>query len=152
MTKLIHRTGDIFTTNARAIGHGVNVKGAMGAGIALQFKNRFPEMHDEYKALCAAGKLRGGEVMPWNIDTPWGTAMVMNIASQIQPGADASYDLLVGGVKLALDICELAGIERLALPRIGSGIGGLNEAIVEAILGVLAAQSLVDIELWTYQA
>lgn len=152
MTKLIHREGDIFTTGARAIGHGVNTVGAMGAGIAVQFKNRFPEMYEEYKRLCVDNKLHPGTVMPWTIKTPWGgDVMVFNIASQELPGACASYDLLITGVREAIDICELVGIPSLALPRIGSGIGGLDESVVESILAALAARTRVDIELWTYK-
>ncbi len=55
-------------------------------------------------------------------------------------------------MRLATDICELAGQPVLALPRIASGIGGLDEPVVEAILGSLAARTRVDIELWTYPA
>lgn len=151
MTKLIHRKGDIFTTNARAIGHGVNTHGVMGAGIALQFKNRFPDMYEAYREDCKNGKLRGGEVMPWSIKSSWGSdLMVFNIASQEQPGANAHYDFLISGVKTSLDICELVGLPVLALPRIGSGIGGLDENVVESVLLGLAATSSVAIELWTY--
>lgn len=152
MTKLIHRQGDIFATNARAIGHGVNTHGAMGAGIALQFKNRFPEMYEAYREDCKNGSLKGGEVMPWSIKSSWGSdLMVFNIASQEAPGANATYDFLVSGVKTATDICALIGIPTLALPRIGSGIGGLDEQVVEVILDALAQRTSVDIELWTYK-
>lgn len=151
MTKLIHRKGDIFKTHARAIGHGVNTQGVMGAGIAVQFKNRFPQMHMEYRELCKSGKFNGGDVMPWSVKAPYGPdLMVFNIASQEKPGANASYDFLIHGVKLATDICELADQPVLALPRIGSGIGGLDEYVVEGILHSLSTRTKVDIELWTY--
>lgn len=153
MTNLIHRKGDIFTTHARAIGHGVNTQGAMGAGIAIQFRTRFPDMEREYRELCKSGKLRGGEVMPWSVKSAFGPdLMIFNIASQEKMGANASYDFLINGVKLATDICELSGHPVLALPRIGSGIGGLDEDVVEGILTALAARTKVDIELWTYTA
>ena len=152
MTNLFHRKGDIFTTNARAIGHGVNTRGVMGAGIALEFKRRFQDMYEDYRTLCVSGNFTGGDVMPWSIKSSWGSdLMVFNIASQESPGANASYDFLVKGVKHALDICELVGQPLLALPRIGSGIGGLDEDIVEGILLSLAARTRVDIELWTYE-
>jgi O-acetyl-ADP-ribose deacetylase (regulator of RNase III) len=152
MTNLIHRNGDIFTTHARAIGHGVNTHGMMGAGIAVQFSKRFPDMEEEYRKACKDGSLKGGGVMPWSIKPAFGPdLMIFNIASQEKPGANASYDFLVSGVKLATDICELAGQPVLALPRIGSGIGGLDEPVVESILEALARRTKVDIELWTYK-
>lgn len=152
MTNLIHRKGDIFTTNSRAIGHGVNTRGVMGAGIALEFKKRFPDMYEDYRTLCVSGDFTGGDVFPWSIKSSWGSdLMVFNIASQEDPGANASYDFLVEGTRQAIDICELVGQPALALPRIASGIGGLDEDIVEGILFTLAARTRVNIELWTYE-
>lgn len=148
MTKLIHKTGDIFQTDADAIGHGVNTHGLMGAGIARQFRQILPKMYEAYHEACKSGALLPGGVFPWReVDKH---IHVMNIASQEKPGANASYDLLVSGVKIALEWCDTYGLKTLALPRIGSGIGGLDEKVVEAILTALAENSPVDIELWTY--
>lgn len=44
--------GDIFTlTDVTSFAHGCNCAGAMGKGIALQFRNKYPEMYLEYKEL-----------------------------------------------------------------------------------------------------
>jgi len=150
MTKLIHMTGDIFDTDAKGIGHGINAKGVMGAGIALQFKLRFPEMYQTYKNACTNGTIKGGNSYPWILDQ--GEAFVFNICSQEEPGANASYDFLIQGVKQALSQAAWYGVKTIALPRIGSGIGGLDEGLVETILTYLAEGSDVDIELWTYKA
>lgn len=152
MTKLIHKTGDIFTTTSRAVGHGVNTHGLMGAGIARTFRTRYPKMYEAYHQECLLGKLPGGSVFPWREEYEDGTSFIFNIASQEKPGSNASYDHLVSGVKIALEWCDTWGVPVLALPRIGSGIGGLDEKVVEAILTALAEKSPVDIELWTYAA
>ena len=152
MSKLIHQTGDIFSTTARGIGHGVNVSGVMGAGIAVQFKNRFPEMYVLYRANCLDGRISPGDTFVWPIVLHEGAKplFVYNIASQERPGADATLDWLGQGVIKALAHAEQFGLDKIALPRIGSGIGGLDEAEVEALLTVIAESSPVDIELWTY--
>jgi O-acetyl-ADP-ribose deacetylase (regulator of RNase III) len=147
MTKLIHQTGDIFTTTAQAIGHGVNIKGAMASGIAVQFRDRFPQMHTAYKVLCKQGHLGTGQVMVW---TAFEGHYIYNISSQDFPGANARLEWLRDGVKSALEHAEEEGLSMIALPRIGSGIGGLNQDDVEAVLLELAENSAVDIELWTY--
>lgn len=152
MTNLIHREGDLFTTDARAIGHGVNTVGVMGAGIAVQFKAMFPEMYEEYRDYCERKVFQPGQIMPWRVQTPWGhPAYVFNIASQEMPGANARYDYLIRGVEGALMLSDSYELGRLALPRIGSGIGGLDEKMVEAILSELASRHETDIELWTYK-
>ena len=45
-------SGNIFNTKAMAIVNTVNCVGAMGKGIALDFKLRFPEMFKEYQRIC----------------------------------------------------------------------------------------------------
>ena len=153
MTKLVHKTGDVFSTHSRGIGHGVNVVGLMGHGIALQFRNRFPEMHNQYKVLCNNGSLRPGETMIWEMPfenpQPDHRLFVYNIASQDAPGANAKMEWLITGVANALSHAAEHGLESIALPRIGSGIGGLKQDEVEAALTKLAEESPVDIELWT---
>lgn len=148
MTQLILKTGDIFTSDAGALGHGVNVRGVMGAGIALQFRNKFPSMYDLYTQWCSANILLPGESMVWYDELS--NLFICNIASQDNPGPFARMDWLISGVGMSLRHLEEVGVETLALPRIGSGIGGLNEKDVEDSLRVLAEYSSVDIELWTY--
>jgi len=148
MTKLILREGNLFHTEAPAIGHGINNKGVMGAGIALQFKTLYPEMYAVYQSACRAGQVRGGGSYGWDQEN----ITVYNICSQEEPGANASYDFLIEGVTRTIQQMQWKSQKLLALPRIGSGIGGLNEQLVERILGFLAEQTEVDIELWTYKA
>jgi O-acetyl-ADP-ribose deacetylase (regulator of RNase III) len=146
MTKLIHKTGDLFTTEADAIGHGVNVKGAMAAGIAAQFAKRYPEMKSVYVARCHRSLLHPGDVFSWY---EW-DRVIFNIASQENPGRDARLLWLIAGISAALIECEGQGVSTLALPQIGCGIGGLEWDEVKAALKILAEASTVDIEVWTY--
>src|SRR5579872_7145955 len=58
--------GDIFATEGlTAFGHGCNCAGAMGAGIAIEFKRRWPRMFDEYRARCEDGRFGLGDVFVW---------------------------------------------------------------------------------------
>ncbi len=47
------RTGDILKADAEALVNTVNCVGIMGRGIALQFKNAFPDNFKAYAAACA---------------------------------------------------------------------------------------------------
>ena len=44
--------GDIFDSNADAIVHQVNCQGVMGAGVARQVRDKYPNVYVEYRALC----------------------------------------------------------------------------------------------------
>ena len=57
-------TGNILAADVEAVVNPANAHGVMGAGLALQFKNKYPRMLAEYKRRCAAGEFGAGEVMP----------------------------------------------------------------------------------------
>jgi O-acetyl-ADP-ribose deacetylase (regulator of RNase III) len=58
--------GDLFRQEGlRALAHGCNCAGAMGKGIAVEFRSRFPKMYAEYKQRCADGAFTPGEVFTW---------------------------------------------------------------------------------------
>lgn len=143
--KLIEVTGDLFDTTAEAIGHGINCQGSMGAGIAAEFRRRYPVMYEVYKRRCAEGRVFPGSMFCYKATDKW----VFNIASQDRPGPDARLNWLARGLHSALEECDELGVHTLALPRIGAGIGGLAWVDVKAVLQFEATESPVDIEVWT---
>ena len=46
------KKGNIFTTECEVIVNTVNCSGVMGAGIAYEFRLRYPDMFYKYKELC----------------------------------------------------------------------------------------------------
>ena len=48
---ITYKKGTVFNTPAKTIVNSVNIVGVMGAGIALEFKLRYPEMYKNYKKL-----------------------------------------------------------------------------------------------------
>jgi O-acetyl-ADP-ribose deacetylase (regulator of RNase III) len=59
-------TGNLFDCGAQAIVNTVNCVGVMGKGIALQFKQRYPDMYVEYRKLCARKYIQTGKVWVWH--------------------------------------------------------------------------------------
>lgn len=146
MTTLTEHEGSLFDSTAEGIGHGVNTHGLMGAGIAKEFKRRWPDMFEEYAWRCQVGKLTAGGCYA----AP-GFPVIFNIASQDRPGPHARLEWLISGTALAVRLARQAGIASIALPRIGCGIGGLDWADARAALVDVAALTEVDIEIWTPQ-
>src|SRR5438128_2945626 len=69
--------GDILQSKAQTLVNTVNCVGVMGKGVALEFKNRFPDMYDDYVARCKAGEMRLGRpyffrrlIPPWVLNFP----------------------------------------------------------------------------------
>lgn len=130
-------TGDIFLSRAQTLAHGVNCRGKMGRGLAVEFKRRFPEMFKEYKRRCHKKELKpGGAYLEKDI-TPW----VLNLATQ-----DTTRGARLGYVKTCFHWVahnyKKLGITSLAIPRIGAGLGGLEweevSAAIDDILGALS--------------
>ncbi len=148
---LIYRTGDIFTTTLPAIGHGVNVRGLMGSGLAALVKKLAPSVEERYRTVCEAGELEPGANLP--LYSPELDRWILNLASQVEPGADARLELLEEAVRRGLLWARERELSGVALPRIGSGVGGLQWDDVHEVLKALAAEySDLAIELWTFEA
>ena len=62
MIKVIN--GDLFSSTARFIVHQVNCQGKMGSGVALQVKQKFPHVYDEYKKFCSHNMLGHIQIVP----------------------------------------------------------------------------------------
>lgn len=52
--------GDILESKAQTLVNTVNCVGVMGKGIALEFKNRFPDMYQDYLERCQRHEIRPG--------------------------------------------------------------------------------------------
>jgi len=134
--------GDLFETpGIRAYAHGCNCAGAMGAGIAVAFKKRWPRMFEEYKVRCADGRFRLGDVFVWNEDD----VVVYNLATQEHWKTKARFPALKKAALKMVELAALAGIERIGLPRIGAGLGGLEWPRVRSVLDEVGAQTPVTL-------
>jgi len=144
-------TGDLFALDVDAIGHGVNCKGVMGAGIATTFKSKFPRMFPEYESLCRQGILHLGQVHVY--DKPFNDyPVIYNIASQYEPGANADLRAIGVAAQFVRFDAERRGLKTVALPQIGCGIGGLTWPLVYTTLERVFEYSPVEFQLVTYEA
>jgi O-acetyl-ADP-ribose deacetylase (regulator of RNase III) len=155
--------GDLFDPAFEfdALAQGVNTLGVMGAGIAVPFKEKWPEMYEEYHALCVKHKslLSGllhvyepeptfteiesdAEGIPL-VSVEFGQT-IYNLFSQTNPGRDGSYELLQKATLLMLMDAESQGFERVGLPWIGCGIAGLERHNVKYIFEQILGDSEVD--------
>lgn len=71
MSELSYTTGDIFRSGAQTLVNPVNCRGVMGAGLALAFKQRYPEMFAAYVEECRSGRLRIGRPWLYRTGQPW---------------------------------------------------------------------------------
>ncbi|HLY27983.1 MAG TPA: macro domain-containing protein [Aggregatilineales bacterium] len=121
-------SGDLFINrySAQAFAHGCNCKGSMGSGIAVGFRERYPEMYEEYRRRCKATprEFNPGDVFLWKADgKPW----VFNLATQEDYWhARATYEAVEQTLQRMKQLADNESLQTLAIPRIGTGYGGLS--------------------------
>jgi len=139
-------TGDLLESDEQAIAHGCNCQGFMGGGIAAQVAQRWPDLDAEYRRQCQAGEFKLGSFFAWK--TPDGR-IVYNLATQEAPGADARLTSVAESVSRMLEDAAARGVGNVAMPRIGSGVGGLEWSDVKSLLVELAAKSSTSITIYS---
>jgi O-acetyl-ADP-ribose deacetylase (regulator of RNase III) len=129
----------------RAWGHGCNCAGAMGAGVAVEFKRRWPRMYDEYRARCLDGRFGLGDVFVWSEDD----VTIYNLGTQEHWKKKAQLAALTKALAKMVRLAEKGGVARVALPRIGAGLGGLDWTRVRESIEEIAAAT--DVELVVFE-
>ena len=134
--------GDLFASSGLpALAHGCNCAGAMGKGIAVEFKRRFPEMFEEYRERCRDGRFGLGEVFAWEE----GDVVVFNLGTQKTWRTKASLEAVKSALRGMIAEAEERGIVRVGLPRIGAGLGGLDWGLVREEIEDLAKDTNVEL-------
>jgi O-acetyl-ADP-ribose deacetylase (regulator of RNase III) len=128
-------SGDLFLNQhqAQAFAHGCNCWGVMGAGIAVRFKQQYPDMYVEYRRLCQARPrlFNPGDAFLWQErDLP----AVFNLATQERPGPHATSWAIETALWNMSIQAKTADIRDIAIPRIGAGLGGLEWRTVRAMI------------------
>lgn len=101
----------------------VNCKGVMGAGVALAFKNRYPEMFKDYKKACQEGLVRPGLMHVWkNLYGDW----VINFPTKRDWREPSRYEDILDGLEDLRRYLQNLGPIKVALPALGCGHGGLD--------------------------
>lgn len=128
-----YHTGDLFLSGADAFAHGCNCIGVMGAGIAVRFRSRYPEMFEEYVSRCKNGLFKVGSIYAYSAPSD---ETIYNLGTQPYPGACAKLEFIETCLEAMLNHATVSkpNIRTIALPRIGCGFGGLNWLDVKQIV------------------
>lgn len=134
-------TGDILKVQAEALVNTVNCVGIMGRGVALHFKNAFPANFKVYQAACARGDVRPGRMLVFETGFMSDPKYIINFPTKRHWRGKSRMDDIETGLAALVDEIRSRGIRSIALPPLGSGLGGLDWAKVrpriEAALGRL---------------
>ena len=131
-------SGNLFESKAQTWVNTVNCVGVMGKGVALGFKQRFPEMFADYQRRCERGEVRLGRpylfkhlVGPWIVNFP--TKQHWRQVTNLQD--------IISGLEYLRAHYKDWGIKSLAVPPLGCGNGQLEWRVVGPTLSDICRSS-----------
>jgi O-acetyl-ADP-ribose deacetylase (regulator of RNase III) len=140
MIKIVN--GDILDAKENVIAHQVNCMGVMGGGLAKQIKDKYPEVYDKYKQLCANKPFKEDLLSSALICKTKDGKYIANLFGQYNYGKNAIQTdymalklSLKGLVRECLSLHHILEGKSIAIPyNIGCGLGGGDWNIVYKII------------------
>ena len=140
-----YKTGDIFTEDTEALVNTVNCVGVMGRGIALQFKRRFPENFKAYKTECEQDKMKPGRVFVYETRKTFPPRYIINFPTKRHWRAKSRMEDIESGLESLANSIRSRRIRSIAIPALGSGLGGVEWKEVRARMDA-ALQELEEVK------
>ncbi len=144
MIKIIK--GNILEQKTEAIVNTVNCVGVMGRGIALSFREAYPENYRAYKKACDKGEVVPGRMFVHFAGDIFSKKYIINFPTKRHwKGKSRIEDIRSGLTDLVSVIKELR-IKSVTIPPLGCGLGGLDWKVVRPIIEK-AVKELSDVEI-----
>lgn len=143
-------SGNLLDDDADAVVNTVNTMGVMGKGIALMFKERFPENYKAYAAACKARQVEPGRMFVTESPELSGPRWIINFPTKANWRFPSKLPWIEAGLTDLKRVIEEKGIRSIAIPPLGAGNGGLDwrdvRPLIERALG-----NLPDVEVVIYE-
>lgn len=127
---LSYLKGDLLSSPAQVLVNTVNTVGVMGKGIALQFKNKYPDMFKAYQYICEKNLLDVGKLYLWKSPEKW----VLMFPTKKHWRNPSKIEYIEQGLVKFVKNYERLGIESIAFPKLGCGNGNLDWKTVRPIM------------------
>ncbi len=134
-------SGNLLDADVDALVNTVNTEGVMGKGVALQFRRAYPENYQAYRTACARGEVKIGSMFVHDTGRLERPRWIINFPTKRHWRSKSRIEDIDAGLTDLRRVLAQHGIESVALPAIGAGLGGLRwedvQPRIEAALGDL---------------
>ncbi|OYQ45628.1 type II toxin-antitoxin system antitoxin DNA ADP-ribosyl glycohydrolase DarG [Flavobacterium aurantiibacter] len=145
-----YKTGNLLDSEAEALVNTVNTLGVMGKGIALQFKNMFPNNFKLYANACKNKEVKVGKLLVTEEEALLpGKKIIINFPTKTNWRLPSEYQYIESGLAELVKVIKEKNIKSIAIPPLGSGNGGLDWNKVKPILE--KHLSNLDCEIFIYE-
>ena len=145
-----YKHGDILKEEAEALVNTVNCVGVMGRGIALQFKDAFPENFKAYAAACRKEEVQPGRMFVFEIERLTNPRYIINFPTKRHWRGKSRMVDIEAGLKALVETIRQYNIRSIAIPPLGSGLGGLDWSEVKPRIEA-ALKPLTDVQVSLYE-
>lgn len=148
---MIHYTqGDILRDESEALVNTVNCVGVMGRGIALQFKNLFPQNFKNYAKACQNKEVQPGRMFVYETGQLTSPRYIINFPTKRHWRGKSRMEDVEAGLSALVETIRERKIRSIAIPPLGSGLGGLDWAEVKQRIEQ-ALKPLDDVQVNIYE-
>lgn len=123
------KDGDIFKSGCNVLVNPVNCVGAMGKGLALKFKKRYPDMFLHYKDACDKKLFQIGKVMIYD-----GTPKIILFPTKYHWRDFTRCDWIRDGLRDMLSVLSRMDVKSVAIPALGCGCGKAPWDVIKNII------------------
>lgn len=145
-----YKRGNILKADAEALINTVNCVGIMGRGIALQFKHAFPENFKAYAAACKQGKVHPGKMFVFETGRLTNPRFIINFPTKRHWRGKSRIEDIEAGLKELVNVMRHYNMRSIAIPPLGSGLGGLDWLEVKSHIEA-ALKPLADVHIMIYE-
>ena len=142
--------GNLFNSDCQTLVNTVNCNGVMGAGIALEFRLRHPDMFRRYVDRCANGKMDIGKLWLYKPNSGKESKWILNFPTKMHWKHPSRVSYLHKGLKEFVDTYEGRGITSVAFPVLGARNGKIPESQAIGIMESHLHSCEIDVEIYRY--
>lgn len=124
--------GNIFNSDCSALVNPVNTVGVMGAGLAKQFKIKYPVNYFKYVNSCNNNNHK--LVVGTCLTTIEQGKYIINVPTKIHYKDPSTYEIIQQSLDALVKHIIRFNITSIAIPKLGCGLGGLDFNIVKVLI------------------
>lgn len=125
-TSIEEGKGNLLEAQTEALVNTVNTVGVMGKGIALQFKQAFPDNFAAYEKACKKGEVVPGRMFVFVRDSLMPPRLIINFPTKRHWKGHARMEDIESGLKDLVRVIREHSVTSIAIPPLGCGLGGLQ--------------------------
>ncbi|MEH2214855.1 type II toxin-antitoxin system antitoxin DNA ADP-ribosyl glycohydrolase DarG [Nostoc sp.] len=134
------KQGNLLEEKVEALVNTVNCVGVMGKGIALQFKQAYPENFRHYEKACKANEVQPGRMFTVATGSLLNPRYIINFPTKRHWRNNSKIEDIKSGLVALVQQVQRLDITSIAMPALGCGNGGLNWADVKPLIESAFAQ------------